>query len=255
MNDDKYLMSSVYNSLEVLDLLSKYDELGVAEISKILNIGKTSIFRMLYTLEKKGYVHKTSDAKYKLGIKFAHYGSIVLNRNDTLLIIKPFLQKLRDKYNETTHLGILDDNLDVIIMDKEMSNSTIQMTSRVGSKMPFHATSMGKVLVADKLNEEVEDKIRSYSFPKFTDYTITESDDLINLLKQVKEQGYGEDLEETEVGLVCYAVPVKNITGETIASISMSGPAARMQQNKERLINSLKETANEVSKSMGYVGE
>ena len=69
--------------------------MGVAEISKELNLGKASVFRMLYTLEKKDYIHKTSDAKYKLGIKFAHYGTIVLERQNVLSVIKPYLQKLR----------------------------------------------------------------------------------------------------------------------------------------------------------------
>lgn len=253
MEKDKYLMSSVFNTLEVLDLLSKYDELGVAEISKILNMGKASVFRMLYTLEKKDYVHKTSDAKYKLGIKFAQYGSIVLDKQNIFTLIKPFLQKLRDKYNETTHLGILDDDLNVIFMAKESSKASIQMTSRVGLKLPFYATAMGKVLVANKLNDEMKEKIKCYNLVRFTDNTITTYDELIELLKQIKDQEYAEDLEESEDGLICYAVPIKDITGDTVASISISGPSVRMIDNKENLLVSLKETANEVSTAMGYI--
>ncbi len=249
---DKYLMSSVYNTLEVLDFLSHHKEVGVAEISKALNIGKASVFRMLYTLEKKGYVVKTSDAKYRLGIKFAHYGTIVLESLDITSIIKPYLEKLRDEYNETVHLGILDDDLKVIFIAKESSTSTIQMTSRVGSRMSFYATATGKILMSHKLDEEMEKRIRSYNLEKLTEDTITNHDEFIKLLKKVKEQGYGEDLEESEVGLTCYAVPIKDISGKVIAGISMSGPTARMEKNKEKLLLSLKETAHEASNAMGY---
>ncbi|MGB4438411.1 MAG: IclR family transcriptional regulator [Sedimentibacter sp.] len=250
--DDKYLMSSVYNTLDILDLLSQHDELGVSEISKAANLGKASVFRMLYTLEKKDYVHKTSDSKYKLGIKFAHYGSIVLEKQNIFTLIKPFLRKLRDKHNETTHLGILDDDLNVMFMVKEASNTTIQMTSRVGHKLPFYATAMGKMLVASRLDEKMEEKLKIYNYIRFTDNTVTEYESLIELLKKIKEQGFAEDLEESEDGLVCYAVPIKDLTGQTIAAISTSGPSVRMQNNRDALISSLKETGYEVSTSMGY---
>lgn len=250
---DQYLMSSVYNTLEVLDFLSHHEEMGVAEISKALGLGKASVFRMLYTLEKKNYVYKTSDAKYRLGIKFAHYGTIVLEKLNLISLIKPYLEKLRDKYNETVHLGIVDDDLNVIFIAKESSTSTIQMTSRVGSKMPFYATATGKAIIAYKLDEEMEKKIRLHNLVKFTETTVTDHDEFIELLKQVKNQGFGEDLEESEVGLTCFAVPVRDISGNVIAGISMSGPTARMEKNKEVLLSSLKVTAKEVSRAMGYI--
>jgi DNA-binding IclR family transcriptional regulator len=126
------------------------------------------------------------------------------------------------------------------------------MTSRVGSRMSFYATATGKVLISHNLDEEMEKRIRSYNLVKLTENTITDHDKLIKLLKKVKKQGYGEDLEESEEGLTCYAVPIKDISGKVIAGISMSGPTVRMEKNKERLLLSLKETADEVSSAMGY---
>lgn len=254
MDNDKYLLSSVYNTLGILDLLSKHEELGVAEISKELNMGRASVFRMLYTLEKKKFVHKTSDAKYKLGVKFAHYGSVVLERLNHFSIAKPFLQDLRDKHNLTTHLAILDDNYDVIIMNKELSKSTIQMTSKIGAKLPAYCSGTGKVLLASRLDEDLEEKIQSFDLEKLTDTTITDSNKLIEELKRIILEGYGADLEESEVGLVCYAAPVKEITGKVIAAISISGAATIMTQNKESLIKSVKDTAKEISKALGYTG-
>jgi len=254
MDNDKYLLSSVYNTLEILDLLSKHEELGVADISKELNMGRASIFRMLYTLEKKGFVHKTSNAKYKLGIKFAHYGSIVLERINDFSIAKPFLQRLRDEHNLTTHLAILDDDYNIIFMAKELSKATIQMTSKVGAKLPAYCTGTGKVLLASRLDSELEEKIKSFELKRLTAETITDSNKLIEELNRIKEKGYGADLEESEIGLTCFAAPVKDITGKVIAAISISGASKVMVQNKEALVGSLKETASEISKAMGYKG-
>lgn len=252
--NEKYLMSSVCNTLDVLDLLSQHNELGVAEISKLLEMSKASVFKMLYTLEYKNYVHKTDDAKYKLGIKFAQYGSMVMDRQNLFTLIRPFLKKLRDKHNETTHLGILDEDLNVTFMVKESSNASIQMASRVGSKLPFYVTGIGKVLVASKLDDNLINKIKNYKFERFTNNTVTDCNELLDLLTKVREQGYAQDLEEAEDGLVCFAAPIKDIQGDTIAAISISGPYVRMNVNKNILINSLIETANEASHAMGYSG-
>ncbi|MBG0765849.1 MAG: IclR family transcriptional regulator [Tissierellales bacterium] len=253
MNRDKnYLLSSVSKALDILDLLSRFENLGVSEISEKTKINKASTFKLLYTLEKKGYIYKTSNLKYKLGIKFAHYGSIVLENQNIFTLIKPYLQKLRDKHNETTHLGILDDDFNVIFMVKESSNSTIQMTSKIGHKLPFYVTSMGKVLMASKLNNEIKEKLKNYKLKKYTENTITDYDDLIKVLLDVNEKGFAVDIEESEEGLVCFAVPIKDLKGETIAAISISGPSIRMRNNRNSLINSLKETSVEVSKALGY---
>jgi len=252
MEKDKYLMSSVSNTLDIVDLLSKHEEMGVAEICKELDMGKASVFRMLYTLEKKDFVHKTSNAKYKLGVKFAHYGTIVLERQNILSAIKPYLQKLRDEHNETAHMSILDDDFNIIFMGKEMSNSTIQMTSRIGARMASYCTGTGKVLLASLTDEELEKAIESFEFVKRTNNTIIDKDALIKELDTIRRQGYAEDFEESEIGLICYAAPVKDITGKTIAAISISGPSVRMRQNRGALVDSIKSTAMEISKEMGY---
>ena len=82
MDHDKYLLSSVTNSIRILDLLGEEELLGVAEISAKLKMNKTSVFRYLYTLETGGYVRKTSEAKYALGEKFVYMSDIVTRRRE-----------------------------------------------------------------------------------------------------------------------------------------------------------------------------
>lgn len=248
---DRYLLKSVYNSLELLDLLSKNDVMGLTEISKELNLGKATVFRMLYTLEKKKYINKTKLAKYSLAIKFANYGSIVLDRIDIVAIVKPYLEKLRDKYNETTHMAVLNDDYDIIFMAKELSNSSIQMNSRIGGKMPAYCTATGKVLLAQLDDKELGQAIKSFDFKKSTEAGVKNPEELFREIKKIRRNGYSEDLEESEAGLICFAAPIKEITGKCLSAISVSGPTGRMLKNREILIKSVVDTAADISKRLG----
>ena len=99
MGDEKYIMSSLSNALDILDLLSKRDNIGVMDISKALGISKSSIFKMLYTLEAKGFVRKDHDAKYSLGMKFLEYGFNILNNEKEIYYEKEhIINKKYDNY-------------------------------------------------------------------------------------------------------------------------------------------------------------
>ncbi len=193
------------------------------------------------------------DAKYKLGIKFAHYGSIVLDRQNEFSFIKPYLRRLRDRHNETAHLSVLDSDYNVVFIDKEAPSTAMQMSSRRGAKLPAYCVAMGKALLAGIKESELKRVLGSLELKKRTENTITDPDLLMKELKKVKEQGYATDAEESEIGLVCYAAPIIDIHHNTVAAISISGPSGRMKQNSAYLVGSIKEAALEISKAMGYI--
>ena len=114
-----------------------------------MEIGKASAFRLLYTLEKRGFVYKTPDAKYKLGIKFANYGALVVERQEIVQVCRPYLKMLRDKHNETVHLSSLTESGRAFFSYKENSSNSIQMTSRIGSEKDAYCTAGGKALLAE----------------------------------------------------------------------------------------------------------
>ena len=253
MSDEKYIMSSLSNALDILDLLSKRDNIGVMDISKALGISKSSIFKMLYTLEAKGFVRKDHDAKYSLGMKFLEYGFNILNNQSIVEVVRPHIKEIRDKHNETTHLGVIDDDLNVFFMIKESSNASIQMASQIGKKMPYYATAVGKVLISDNLSDELMDRIRGSQFIAFTENTITDSEKFLEHLKMVKKDGYASDMQEYEIGLTCFAMGIKNYTGKTVAAISISGPTDRMTENKKTLLSTLKAQTDSISRELGYI--
>ena len=254
MEKDKYIVSTLHNALGVVNLLYLKHELGLSEISKETGLSKANVFRLLYTLEINGFVKKTEDLKYKLGIKFAHYGSEVLERNNLYSTAKPYLRRLCDIVDETVHLGILDDNLDVIFMAKELSTAQFRITSSVGIKMPFYATSLGKSIISFKLDKDsgLSDRIKKTELVRLTKNTIINHEVLFKELEITKMRGYGVDMDENQEGLTCFGAPIFDISGDPIAAISVSGPTSRMLSNQIFLIDKLKLIAEEISINFGY---
>lgn len=254
MPNQKYILNSVDNTLKLIDLLSENEEMGVAEISRTMDLGKATIFRILATLENREFVNKTHDAKYSLGTKFAHYGRIVLDRQNLIKIVRPYLEQLKKMHNETTHMSVLSDDYKIIVMEKIHADSSIQMGSRIGAKMPAYATA-GKLLLAYLKQEEKEYYLNHVEFKKFTENTIMDKAELETELIKIREQGFSEDREENEIGLVCFATPIIDIKGNAVAAISMSGPSVRMRQKRNKIIKALRESAKQISITIGYQGE
>lgn len=255
MANDKYLLSSVDSSLKLMDLLSVQPNLGVAELSKALGMGKATVFRMLYTLEKNHYVTKSADAKYSLSVKFANYGSMVLERQSVVQTCIPFMRELRDLYNETVHLATLTDNGQLLFVYRELSTSSIHMTSHIGALKDAYCTGTGKVLLA-YLEPELQEKfLAAYDYQPYTENTVKNAEELRQLLTLICQQGYAEDNEEHEPGLYCLAAPINDHTGKCFAALSVSGPAVRMKSQKVAITLSVKEFASKISTLLGYMGQ
>lgn len=251
MNDEKYLLSSVTHALKIMDLLAEKSPLALADISKDLGFGKSSTFRLLYTLESCGYVIKTEELKYMLSRKFSYYGAQVSSRNDHYSLARPALAALRDRFGEATHMSILLPNLNLMFVEKADANYNLQMRSVAGYDLPAYRSGSGKVLLASLLGTERENELKTIKLEKKTRTTIDNYDDLINELYKVREQGYGIDNEESEIGLTCIAVPVYNSDGSYQYAISISGATQRVRENQIEYMEALRETALKIADLMG----
>lgn len=247
--DDKYLLQSVENALSIIDLLCEHDSLGAAEIARHMKLGKSTVFRLLSTLLSKGYVVKDKNSKYSLSYKFATIGKIVTERNTLIEQVHPFLVKLTDLSGETSHLVIKHSDLEIIFIDKVASSSSIRMESMVGLTRTAHMTGTGKALLAEISQKELDDYLTKASFSAQTPKSITSAEQLISALNETKKQGFACDDEESEMGLTCYAVPIKQFD-KAIAAISISGPTARMLERKDELIEIIKGISEEINQTL-----
>lgn len=249
-----YIIQSVAHALDVLEEF-KGDavELGVTELSKKLKLHKNNIFRLLATLEARGYIEQNkSTENYRLGLKSLELGQTFIRQMGLLRQARPSLEKLADRTNETSYLAIMR-NQDVVYLDVVEANQTVRVAPRVGLRLPPYCTAVGKVLICSESEEEIRRRLPE-QLVKRTSKTITDPKALVDHLRKVAKQGYAIDDEEFEEGVRCIAAPIRDYTGNVVAAISISGPAIRMPDKKivEELAPAVKEAAEEISRRLGF---
>ena len=252
---EEKINKSIDRALQILELFSlEKAEWGVTEISKALNIYKSNVHNVLTTLAEKGFVKKDPKTdKYKLGIKFFELGSVVIKNMDLRKIAHPYIEELSKEFNETVHLGVLDKGR-VISIEGEESGKGLCSHIEIGKGTPLHCTAVGKAIMAYLSEEEINLIIRREGLEKFTENTITTKKDLKNEFKKIREQGYAIDNIEHEEGVRCVAGPIRDYTGKVIASMSISGPAFRINEDNIPLIaKKVKEYCNCISEEIGYL--
>lgn len=246
-----HLLQSVDNALRVIEILSENEEMGITELSGKLDLGKSTAFRLVSTLENRDFViQDPKNGKYRLSMKFVTIGSNILKRKSLINIVHPYIKKLTEQYNESTYISVLDGN-NIIVIDKVVSSNAILMDIKIGAVMPAYCTANGKVLLAYIYRDNIDKYIKNTNFIKYTDNTILDGDKFKKELDNIMLNGFAVNNEENEIGLTCFASPIKNSKGEAIASISISGPTSRITEKKENLIASIKETAEQLSKILG----
>lgn len=253
MEDSQYYLNSVGNALRVMDLLSTQKSMSITEIHKTLSLGKTSVFRLLYTLESGGYVDRLPDAQYRLSSKFIRYGNLVLERQNFIVAARPYLRGLCDRTNQSSHLVVFDaaDGF-VTFLFKEASKTGLQSASTIGTRMEAYRCGTGKMLLSSLDDDTLEDVISKYHFQSYTANTIISPDALRRELKRIREQGYSEDCEESEVGLSCLAAPIYDREGGMVAAISISGATSAINTHKEQKLSLLREAARRISAQLGH---
>jgi len=252
MTEKKYVLSSLNNALKVLDLLSIKDNLGVAEISKILDIDKTTVFKIMYTLHAKDFVFKTTEKKYKLGVKFFNYGNLVVERQSVIEISKPFMKTVSTHTGQSVFMGILNFNNQVIILHKEEGDSPNSIKTRIGYELAPHCVGMGKVLLAYLNETKLESILKEYNFRNYCPNTITTRSELLAELELVRKQGYAQDHNERYIGHSAFAAPVFDDKKTCIAAVSIVFPSELFGQHNEEYIQETLWGSKEISRNLGY---
>ena len=256
MNESKQgrLIQSMARAAKILEHLAyNGNNESLSNISRALELNKSTVFTLISTWEQLGYVQQNQDTgKYSLGLKLFELGQVVYSSMDLRANAMPFLRELAAQYGETVHLSVLSDG-EVVYIDKVASPRSIRIGSHIGGRNPAHCTGVGKILLSGLSEKQLDKIISEKGLRRFTESTITDPDELKRHIRQVEIQGYALDKEEIEPGLFCVAAPIKNHQGTIIAAISLSGLADRMKQgNIEDIAAGLKETAKKISRRFAY---
>jgi DNA-binding IclR family transcriptional regulator len=205
-------------------------------------------------LAERGYFKKDSKTdKYKLGIKFFELGSVVIKNMDLRKIAHPYIEKLSKEFNETVHLGILDKGR-VVSIEREESDKSLCSHIEIGRRAPLHCTAVGKAIMSYLSENEINLIIKEKGLEKYTENTITNKEKLEEEFKKIRKQGYAVDNIEHEEGVRCVAGPIRDYNGKVIASMSISGPAFRIDEsNIPNIAKKVKEYCDCISEEMGCI--
>jgi len=251
MEDRIRVVERVFDIIETL--ASSRKPMRVTDISKATSISKSTSFRLLQTMHMRGYVDKDENQAYSIGYKLFDIISTQLDTLELQTESKSFLMALRDEYNMAVHLGILRgkdisyiENLDVVMPINNYTQS--------GFRSPAYCSSMGKCLLSCLSGEDLENLLYNYQFKKYTEYTITDSNEFKHHLKQVRKQGWAIDNQEYYLGQRCVAAPIFDYRGDAVAAISISGTTNQITDKKlPEIIKRIREVASNISKRLGYV--
>ncbi len=232
MNDspNSSLVQSVDRALNVLTVLARSGETGVSEIARELGVHKSTVFRLVATLEAHDLVEQHSErGKYRLGVGILRLAGATSARLDVVQEARPIERQLAATTGETVNLAIISET-SALYIDQIAGPSALQSHNWVGQHVPLHATSNGKVLLSELALDEVA--VHLPRLKAFTEHTVTSRSQIGQQLAQVRQRGYAVVVDELEVGLTAVAAPVRDAHGDIIASLSVSGPTFRIDTER-----------------------
>jgi DNA-binding IclR family transcriptional regulator len=220
---------AVERALDVLMCFtSQTPELSMTQISEIVGINKSTVHRLLATLEGKRFVERDSvTGVYRPGIRLLQMAFLTLEHNDLRRMASPFLHTLCDQYRENVNLSVLDDT-DVIYLDVIESPQRVKLAAAPGQRLPAFCTASGKAILAFLPEENVQD-ILARGMPRYTENTLTSTEAYFENLRHTREQGFAISEQEFEDGINAIAAPICN---KPIASVSIAGPAYRLTRKR-----------------------
>ena len=227
----------------------------VRDMTVALPFARTTLHRILNTLERIGYIEKAAEkSHYRLGHKFYELTEPATHYRRLLSVAKAVMVDLMVRFSETVNLGVLDEH-QVSYIDVIESPSSLRTAANAGDRNPLHSTSLGKALLAFLPDDEVEVILEKNPMVKMTSKTITQRKHLIEHLASVREQGVAFDLEENVEGVTCVASPIFDQRGRVVAAISVSGPSTRMEAKILALREAIQGAGTKISRLIGLRSE
>src|ERR1700691_3356060 len=248
-----YKVQALDRAFAVLYLLGESETpLGLAQVASSLQLHKSTAHRFLMVLERHRMVERTTNGKFRLGLRLFDFGNRAIEQYDLRERAQPHLRRLVAETEETAHLCILE-QARVIYIDKIEPARSVRMITRVGASNPMHCTSVGKAILAFLPEDRAADVVRRTRFERFTHRTIPNAEALRAEMEKTRRRGYAVDDEEFEEGLRCIAVPLLDAQRLPVAAISISGPSFRVTAQKlPSIANHLLQWVRGISADMGY---
>lgn len=252
MGEKVEVLSSVHNAIRILQTFSTSEtELGISELSVRLGLAKSTVFRLMKTLSEANLVEKNMETqKYQLGLAAFELGFIVYHSMELRRISVPILEKLATSIRRVVRLGVYDKG-GVVYLCKRIPDQDIGTISKIGDRVPTHCTAIGKILLANQSEKEIE-RVVAGGLTRYTNKTIVCASDLKKQFLEIRKRGYAVTMEEVRNGVSSVAVPVNNDMGKMVAAISVTGSKSHFYPTQiEQYVRELRSCSRQITERMG----
>jgi IclR family KDG regulon transcriptional repressor len=249
-----YVIQSVAHALDVLEqFFGETDELGVTELSKRLKLHKNNVFRLLATLEARGYIEQNRvTGNYRLGIKCLHLGHRYIHHMGLVRQARPILADVAKRCHESTLVAVARRDGVVPLESAEPEDRIVRITPPIGQALPLHCTAIGKAHLAfdpDEQNRGLPEQLERY-----TTRTIVDRAELLAQLEAVTQAGYSVESGEYFEDVASIAVPIRDYTRSVVGSLAVVGPCYRLPRERisQELAPMVLEAGRELSHRLGF---
>jgi DNA-binding IclR family transcriptional regulator len=223
---------AVDRALDILMCFTRQTpSLSMTQIADKIGMNKSTVHRLLGTLEKRHFLHRDADSgQYQLGVHMLQMAHLALENNTIRKAATPFMKELASRSQETITLSILDGN-EVIFLNVIESPQRVKLAASVGQRMPAFATAAGKAMLSRLDNNQVE-KILDQGMQRYTPHTVRTKAALLENIAVARRHGFAISMQEYEDGINAVAAPVLAQDGTLMAAVTVAGPAYRFSREK-----------------------
>jgi DNA-binding IclR family transcriptional regulator len=239
-------------AVRVLEAFQGEREVALGELAARTRLVKSSVFRILFTLERLGYIEKGHGGRYSVTSRFGRLAGSQQPAFDLSSLAAPFMAQLVQRFQETTNLGVLEGG-EVLYIHVIECSQPFRLSAHAGMRSPVHSTALGKCLLCRLPRSEVEAILKTHSLQPLTPRTIRGPSPFYRELEKVRARGYAIDNEEDSPGARCIAAPILDPEGRVRAAVSLSGPAARVKPARDvEIAKAMTEACKRISTLLGY---
>ena len=250
-NDERYLVPGLIRGLAILEAFNREArEMTITDIAEILEVNRSSAFRLIYTLESCGYLRKASAKNYSLDSKVMQLGFNSISKLSLIDVATPIMKALRDQYSVAVHLSVLE-GTDIVFISNIQSNGSFTSTLRLGTRWPAHATVIGQAMLADLPEAEVRQRYAGFQdWAVFSERTPNNLSALLERLDDVRGQDHMISWGHFNHDMAACGAPIyRQSDREIVATLSVSCPISTYSETefKQQISPQVVQSAAQIS--------
>jgi IclR family acetate operon transcriptional repressor len=226
-------VQSLTRGLNILEALARAEGgLTLTDVAQRVDLPPSTTHRLLATLDRMGYVYQAGDlGRWYVGLQAFTVGSTFLASRDFVAQSHPHMRRLMEQSGETANLAILD-GTEAVFIDQVQCREMMRTIVKLGSRVPLHASGVGKALFAALPDEQIDAILKVKGLPRITEHTVTAAETMWATLKVIRQRGWSFDDEEHALGTRCVAASIYDEHAEPLGAISLAGPSTRLPDER-----------------------